>query len=293
MKKPVIFIIFLASALIFFIPLSSINADPDNLVFNGDFSQGADGLEGWTTTSSVVDEELLLFSGGGEVYASTTSAIDLTDPINNAIWNDPRATLRFDICADSPSGGSPSGGFDLHLNLYDGAEYYYLWIWDINPFSIHPGFTTYSINIKDWLKRDLPPKNMSDFIEVYRVYLKSRLVNVYIDNIFIGLGDPPSESDEEENSDSVQEESVWVRNHPMTCYQVWINEDNAFEFVFWWEYLNNNHVQIFDASGNLAWEIDFKKGNPHFVAELPDGMYTVKTFHEAGHILQEFVIGKP
>jgi len=59
------------------------------------------------------------------------------------------------------------------------------------------------------------------------------------------------------------------------------------------QYKDNNHVQIFNMDGILVWETDFEKGEPHFIAELPDGMYTVKTFHEAGHILQEFVIGKP
>ncbi len=89
------------------------------------------------------------------------------------------------------------------------------------------------------------------------------------------------------------EEKVWVRNHEMTCYQVWVNEDNNFEFVFWWEYANNNWVQIYDMSENLVFEIDMKKGNANFEAPLQDGMYTVRTFHEAGNILQEFIIGKP
>jgi len=90
-----------------------------------------------------------------------------------------------------------------------------------------------------------------------------------------------------------EEPQPWVRNHEMQCWQVWINQDNAFEFVFVWEYANNNHVQIFDMAGNLVFATDMQKGNAHFVAALPDGMYTVKTFHEAGYILQEFVIGKP
>ncbi len=89
------------------------------------------------------------------------------------------------------------------------------------------------------------------------------------------------------------EEEVWVRDREMQCWQVWINQDNAFEFVFVWEYYNNNHVQIFDMAGNLVFATDMQKGNARFVAALPDGMYMVKTFHEAGHILQEFVIGKP
>jgi|GEM_PF-1568162 len=94
-------------------------------------------------------------------------------------------------------------------------------------------------------------------------------------------------------SEETAEPELWTRDHEMQCWQVWINEQNQFEFVFVWEYANNNHVQIFDMAGNLVFETDMQKGNARFVAELPDGMYTVKTFHEAGHILQEFVIGKP
>ena len=90
-----------------------------------------------------------------------------------------------------------------------------------------------------------------------------------------------------------EEPGVWERDHEMQCYQVWVNGDNNFEFVFWWAYADNNWVQIYDMEDNLVWEIDFEKGDPHFVACLPDGMYTVKTFHEYGHILQEFMIGKP
>ncbi len=98
---------------------------------------------------------------------------------------------------------------------------------------------------------------------------------------------------ETEEVGSASEKKVWVRDHDITCYQVWVNDDNNFEFVFWWEYANNNWVQIYDMSGNLVFEIDMKKGNTHFEAPLPDGMYTVKTLHEAGNILQEFIIGKP
>jgi len=86
----------------------------------------------------------------------------------------------------------------------------------------------------------------------------------------------------------------WVRDVEMTCHQVWINEDNNFEFVFWWEYANNNWVKIYDMAGNEVFSIDMKKGNARFEADLPDGMYTVKTFHnEFGTPIQEFLIGKP
>jgi|GEM_PF-6591275 len=87
--------------------------------------------------------------------------------------------------------------------------------------------------------------------------------------------------------------TVWVRNHDMTCFRVWINQDNDFEFVFWWEYYNNNWVKIYDMEDNEVFSIDMEKGRARFVADLPDGIYTVKTFHEEGEILQEFIIGKP
>jgi len=105
------------------------------------------------------------------------------------------------------------------------------------------------------------------------------------------IPDQSNSSDLENTSGDT--EKTWIRNHEMTCFQVWINEDNNFEFVFWWVYANNNWVQIYDMAGNLVWETDFPKNEPHFEVDLPDGMYTVKTFHEYGHILQEFVIGKP
>lgn len=98
-------------------------------------------------------------------------------------------------------------------------------------------------------------------------------------------------------SGSCNDEEViipWVRNVEMTCYQVWVTEDNNFEFVFWWEYENNNWVKIYDIEGNEVFSIDMEKGNARFVADLPDGFYTVKTFHDGFEKpIQEFIIGKP
>ncbi len=91
----------------------------------------------------------------------------------------------------------------------------------------------------------------------------------------------------------IEESSPWLRNRPLTCYQVWINQYNQFEFVFWWEYKNNNWVKIYDMAGGEVFSIDMKYGDARFIADLPDGMYTVKTFHKEGKMLQEFVIGKP
>jgi hypothetical protein len=105
------------------------------------------------------------------------------------------------------------------------------------------------------------------------------------------LTEKPSPSNS--SSAKEQESEVWVRDRGMTCYQVWINEDNNFEFVFWWEYKNNNWVKIYDVDGTEVFSIDMKYGNARFEAELPDGMYTVKTFHSNDTPIQEFIIGKP
>jgi len=94
-------------------------------------------------------------------------------------------------------------------------------------------------------------------------------------------------------SSAESEPEIWQRDHEFQCWQVWVNESNQFEFVFVWEYYNNNHVQILDQAGNVVFYIDLPKGDCQFVADLPDGTYTVQNYHEYGHILREFVISKP
>ena len=83
-----------------------------------------------------------------------------------------------------------------------------------------------------------------------------------------------------------------VRVNDMTCYQVNLTEDNEFELVFWYEYANNNWITIYDTDGNLVYRNDFPYGHPTVIVGLPNGTYTVKTFHEEGKILQEFIMGK-
>lgn len=88
--------------------------------------------------------------------------------------------------------------------------------------------------------------------------------------------------------------NIPVRTNPMTCWQVWVNENNNFEFIFYWEYKNNNWVKIFDTTGNEVFSIDMKKGNPRFEADLLDGIYIVKTYHDGFETpIQEFMIAKP
>jgi len=46
--------------------------------------------------------------------------------------------------------------------------------------------------------------------------------------------------------------------------------------------------------GNMVYEIDMPYDNPNLIVDLPDGMYTVKTFNvDPTTLIQTFVIGKP
>ncbi len=87
-------------------------------------------------------------------------------------------------------------------------------------------------------------------------------------------------------------ETQWVRTMPMTCWQVWINEDNDFQFIFWYPYKDNNWVRIYDMEDNMVYEVDLPLNDPNLIVDLPDGFYMVKTFHH-DTMLQEFLIGKP
>jgi hypothetical protein len=88
-------------------------------------------------------------------------------------------------------------------------------------------------------------------------------------------------------------EPVWVRDSEMKCKVVWINGDGDFQFSFIYPYANNNWVKIYDISGKEVFSIDMPYDNPNLIVDLPNGMYTVKTF-TAGSTepIQTFVIGK-
>jgi hypothetical protein len=80
---------------------------------------------------------------------------------------------------------------------------------------------------------------------------------------------------------------------PLTVSQVFVNDDGDFEFIFVSPYKDNNWLTIYDMEGNLVYSENISYSNPRTVVDLPDGMYTVRTYHSEGDILQEFIIGKP
>ena len=107
-----------------------------------------------------------------------------------------------------------------------------------------------------------------------------------------GVPQPPVVEKAAPKAEAAPVETPWVRTMPMTCWQVWVNEDNKFEMVFWYPYRDNNWVKIYDMSGKEVYSIDMPCDNPQFEVSLPNGMYTVKTFNDQPEPLQTFVIGK-
>ena len=130
----------------------------------------------------------------------------------------------------------------------------------------------------------MPDSNITTKILVSESFywdgINSMTQNVYFRNVM-----------SQENE--ITPEPVWIRDREMTCYRVWTNSDNKFEMVFWWPYSDNNWVKIYDMYGKEVYSRDIPYDNPHIVVDLPDGMYTVKTFHDQPEPLQTFIIGKP
>jgi len=96
-----------------------------------------------------------------------------------------------------------------------------------------------------------------------------------------------------ESAQLVTSEYNIIRTREITCFLAEITEDNMFRLAFIYPYRDNNWVRIYDMGGNMVYEVDMPYDNPIIIVVLPDGMYTVKTFHDQPEPLQTFVIGKP
>jgi len=85
-----------------------------------------------------------------------------------------------------------------------------------------------------------------------------------------------------------------VRTNQFTCWQVFVNDKNNFQLIFFWSYKNNNWLKIYDMNDKLVFQKDLAYNDPTIEVSLPDGMYKVKTYHDNwDKPLQEFIIGKP
>jgi hypothetical protein len=280
-KRWLIFpLITLSIILIFtFIPASFVSASPGNLVLNGDFSNGGvywskDYANFWDFGGS--------HGGIADVWSVTEDDSYIWQSIETGNNN---LELSFDVFRKNPGYDNESfivAGFNLYKDaVYLGyAQYNYeaainnfpLNVWSGGSFSIAHAWKNFDGENNGG---DLPD---FDWIKVW--------VNVdyggeaYFDNIML----TSSDDDKEE---------VWVRTQEMTCKQVWVNEDNKFQFSFIYPYRDNNWVRIYDMAGIMVYEVDMPYDNPNIIVDLPDGTYTVKTFHDQIAPIQEFVIGKP
>jgi len=151
------------------------------------------------------------------------------------------------------------------------------------------GWEEYGFNVLERAQAKYPSIDFSgaDEIELIagvRGNLTHGSILVCVDDFYLG----PPQSSTTEAPTKIQ----WVRTMPMTVWQVFINEDNDFQFIFWYPYKDNNWVRIYDMEDNLVHETDLPINDPNLIVDLPDGFYMVKTFH--GLVpLQEFLIGKP
>ncbi len=245
-------------------PTGLLSASPGNLVRNGDFSDGSTDWFSWGTID---------YTGGDALLSGSYSFISQEIGTSNK-------NLLFSCDVDLLTFGE-NGGIIIDFLDSSGSlgriDYY------LKDLSL--GLNHISDNLSD----KFYAQNGYSIPDYQYLVLLPYLIEPAVarfDNFIIN-------AQEISSNEKIFEPEPWLRDREMTCFQVWVNEDNNFEFVFWWVYANNNHVQIYDMAENLVWETDFEKDKPHFEVDLPDGMYTVKTFHEAGHVLQEFVIGKP
>jgi len=269
MKKhlfvPILLVIFPLSILI---PINYLAGDTENIILNGDFESGD--FTGWIPSGNT---SVVLTAGSHKAKLEGSESVSIiTQTLSPKNWM--CLNLSYDIKTIVGTGGN----IYVSLMFYDGSNFY-----SIEDYYNATMEVNVSYNLLARWKQDNPSIDPGsvDLLAISGMITPVSTSIVYFDNFRLYCPVPDKEPE------------PIVHTHDMTCWQVWINEDNNFEFIFWWVYKNNNWVQIYDIEGNLVWETDFPKDEPHFEVDLPDGMYKVQTFHEAGQILQEFYIGKP
>ena len=276
-------ILTLALILIFaLLPMSFLNAAPVELVSNGDFS-GVD-YSMWIRNSTSI-----WVLGGTHGIIADCDAAGTTASIWQAIQ-----TNKKDLWFSFETNRREDEVIRLSIDFMDNG----LNIIDVIAINYGKAIDNFPID-GNWYSDSFSVTSATPYENIRISFIVSLDGRAYFDNISLTYDDgsilpEPSIETEEAVKEAADEPIPWVRDHEMTCYQVWINEDNEFEFVFWWEYANNNWVKIYDMAGNEVFSIDMPYGAANFIADLPDGMYTVKTFHNGFETpIQEFLIGKP
>jgi len=273
-KFPVILVTISIMITVTLTPIYLLGASSENLVSNGDFSSG--NLDNWVITNNVSiinDAGNFAANVDSSVLVSSMSQTISSVPTNNLLFNCRVKPIDFDageiaLLLALVSSGNPVGA--IGVGFFPGA------------------FTEDQWNLISSEGYNLPAewfKATGQKIPAFDAVILSATTSlgnlVYFDDFSLTPIYP----------EATQE--VWVRTMPMKCWQVWVNEDNNFQFIFWYPYKNNNWVRIYDMEGIMVFEVDLPVEDPNLIVDLPDGMYTVKTFHDGFETpIQEFIIGK-
>jgi hypothetical protein len=275
-----ILLYFLVIIMIFIlIPINFLSASPENLITNGDFQTGD--FSGWNQAPapglySVND------MGGGNFAAGLIGIYPIK--LNANLWQivnnvtTPNLNFSYRISIDS----TVEHRTYVELRLWSQNGTHYLDTISDIFYSITDGWRSFNYNLLQRAHTDI-----SALDTVWVIEATSN--NSVLDGSYQGYYD----DFKLEKAPLTIAEPVWVRTQEMTCKRVWINEDNMFQFSFIYPYADNNWVRIYDMRGKEVYSIDMPYDNPNIIVDLPDGMYTVKTFHDQAEPLQEFIIGKP
>jgi hypothetical protein len=261
------------------IPAGYLYAQP-NLITNGDFETGD--LSGWNhvaffNASVNCVNKYADFSFSPSMIAGAIVGQDVNVPTKN-----------LDFCYSYKTVAG-TGTADVRVNVWLTP---FLNIQDvISQGSSDDGWTTVCFNVPDRWQSDNPGTPFPEFSNiVVQLYAETghggSTAHFLFDNLLL--------------TPHIEQKitaPAWVRLMPMTCYRVWINADNNFQFLFWYPYKNNNWVKIYamneeGTAGEEVFKVDMPYSNPNLIVDLPDGMYIVKTYH-SDKMIQEFVIGKP
>lgn len=282
-RKILIFLVFTATFIFLILPFKFLNADPVNFVVNGDFETGI--FDPWQEFGSSVINDNGNWVARHGLTDNSWIGQDVSVSTRNLLFSFSFKPMVFSNDPDESTIG-------VYLKFYKNGNK----VGDNLLLTIVPG--DFPLGIWATAIADVPFWYQSvygsalpdiDKVSVNATYQGGVANYIYFDDFILSRDILQTEI----QTQLIQAKTS-VRTKQMTCWQVWINEDNNFEFIFWWEYGNNNWVKIYDMAGNEVFSIDMKKGNPRFEADLPDGMYTVKTFHDGFEKpIQEFIIGKP
>lgn len=280
-------IVFVFILTLILIPVQIISANPDNLIENGDFETGAFPPDWIPTTNAVVFYDNTF--GGTFSYVASLQVVPGTNNVSlirQTVGNISSIYLNLGF---SYWNVFNTGETTVEIDFIDSNTNFTTGVLSTGNLPLNLIWETKNYNIAQWWSQEHPLTAFPvfDSIVIFARHFGNTAGSTWFDNFYL-------EYEQVSGSGNNESEPVWVRDHEMTCYQVWINKDNNFEFVFWWEYANNNWVKIYDMAGNEVFSIDMPHGNARFTADLTDGFYTVKTFNDdMSTPIQEFVIGKP